>query len=472
MKTTSVLISMFMLISIGSTQTPWSIPQLLCDSTGENRHPTFARTQIDMGYNTLLWERDLGDRSRIFLRSFAVPDSEIAVSPDLPGVHARQPAAALLSYTYPQPPVLIVWQADSAGNFDLYSVEYFLGQLSHYQRLTTHPTDDVNPRLSPAGLVWDREGEILYCFYSDQTHTWSPAEVVDSAACARPDISNWDALVTYEKDSTIQLRRRTGGNWSSAQILLTGGENIRPRVATGFEETVLWQHWEGADWNLIFYSDWTQGTSRFVFSGADETHPVGLDVPMITDDSFTPMYLAFESDSPGDREIYTHNWPFEAWNSYNLSQHAGTDSLPVFSMPAWMEAQIQDVRFWLAWQSRYNGKWQIWGSYSELDVGDIGDEKPPGLSHSFRLHQNYPNPFNNETMIGYRLPKSGEVELAVFSLLGRKVRILFSGKQTAGEHRARWDGNDGAGREVASGVYLYRLKTAQFDKTRKMLFIG
>ncbi len=89
----------------------------------------------------------------------------------------------------------------------------------------------------------------------------------------------------------------------------------------------------------------------------------------------------------------------------------------------------------------------------------------------FALAQNYPNPFNPETTIRYQLDKTGPVKLAIYNLLGQSVRTLVDQTQNAGEHVVNWDGRDDLGREVSSGVYLYRLKSGELLATRKLALI-
>ena len=89
------------------------------------------------------------------------------------------------------------------------------------------------------------------------------------------------------------------------------------------------------------------------------------------------------------------------------------------------------------------------------------------------LLPNYPNPFNRGTAIRYALPVRMEIELALFNLAGQKVATLADGLREAGTHSVRWDGRDDAGRELASGVYLYRLRAGdgQQTKTRKLVLM-
>lgn len=134
-------------------------------------------------------------------------------------------------------------------------------------------------------------------------------------------------------------------------------------------------------------------------------------------------------------------------------------------------------------------------------VGIAG--KPALHPAPFLLFQNYPNPFgeshssrsNPSTNLGFRIPHRGGsdfpngglhfgfVSLEVFDITGRRVATLLSQELQPGEYRVKWDGRDEAGREVSSGVYIYRLqvfpkgpaasseKAGSFTQSRKMLLL-
>ena len=100
-------------------------------------------------------------------------------------------------------------------------------------------------------------------------------------------------------------------------------------------------------------------------------------------------------------------------------------------------------------------------------VEDYVDELPA----EFALDQNHPNPFNSGTTIAFALPRADEVELAVYNISGQQVAKLVQGMRPAGRYQVLWDGRDGAGAELASGVYLYRLQTGNQVETRKLLLL-
>jgi hypothetical protein len=91
----------------------------------------------------------------------------------------------------------------------------------------------------------------------------------------------------------------------------------------------------------------------------------------------------------------------------------------------------------------------------------------------FALHENFPNPFtasalNSATVIRYELPRNEKVNLAIYNLLGEKIRTLADALESAGRKQAIWDGTNDAGARVASGVYIYRIEAGAFTATRKL----
>ena len=94
-----------------------------------------------------------------------------------------------------------------------------------------------------------------------------------------------------------------------------------------------------------------------------------------------------------------------------------------------------------------------------------------GLPDGPQLRQNAPNPFNSGTVISWFQLQPGPARLEVFALTGQRVAVLHEGPRKPGLHRLRWDGRDGRGRLLASGVYVYRLVTAAGAQTRKLTLL-
>ncbi len=104
-------------------------------------------------------------------------------------------------------------------------------------------------------------------------------------------------------------------------------------------------------------------------------------------------------------------------------------------------------------------------------VVGIGDPAAGNIPKTFAVAQNYPNPFNPETAISYQLAAASEVELAIYNVLGQKVRTLVQARQPAGRYEVKWDGRSDAGVSVASGVYIYRFTAGPYQKVMKMVLL-
>ncbi len=113
----------------------------------------------------------------------------------------------------------------------------------------------------------------------------------------------------------------------------------------------------------------------------------------------------------------------------------------------------------------YMGNNQRTGTYSGTYTG-IYNSEPEHNPQQFRLAQNYPNPFNPTTAISYQLSTAGSVNLTVYNVLGQKVRILVDKNQSAGIYHVKFDGSG-----LPSGIYFYRISTADFVKVRKMILM-
>jgi hypothetical protein len=105
------------------------------------------------------------------------------------------------------------------------------------------------------------------------------------------------------------------------------------------------------------------------------------------------------------------------------------------------------------WKGGDNTEW-VW---EEVDRAEVG------LPTATALAQNYPNPFNAETNIGYVLAEAGNVNLSIYDISGRLVETLVDGYQEAGEHIVTWNGSD-----VSSGIYFYKVATADYTATKMM----
>jgi hypothetical protein len=106
------------------------------------------------------------------------------------------------------------------------------------------------------------------------------------------------------------------------------------------------------------------------------------------------------------------------------------------------------------------------------DPSDINiDVKINNIPKEISLIGNFPNPFNPSTTIRYGLNQPKDVSLKIYNGLGQVVRTLVNERQSAGYKNVVWDGKNDLGRQVPSGIYLYRLSVNTFVQIQKMILI-
>ena len=100
-----------------------------------------------------------------------------------------------------------------------------------------------------------------------------------------------------------------------------------------------------------------------------------------------------------------------------------------------------------------------------IDFPTLAHESNRELPYLMTLRQNYPNPFNPLTTISFELAKSTNYDLIIYNALGQVIE-QFTGHGSPGAHTIEWDGSD-----HSSGVYFYKLRTGEFEESRKMLLL-
>jgi len=113
-----------------------------------------------------------------------------------------------------------------------------------------------------------------------------------------------------------------------------------------------------------------------------------------------------------------------------------------------------------------------WGGYKlkrEMTAAAAMDEQTGASTIS--LEQNYPNPFNDGTTIAYEVTRKGRVKLVVYNIAGQRVKTLVDGEQGAGIYLTAWEGRNGEGRQMGSGIYLCHLSLGSQVRIRRMVFI-
>ncbi|MBU0558081.1 MAG: T9SS type A sorting domain-containing protein, partial [Bacteroidetes bacterium] len=111
-------------------------------------------------------------------------------------------------------------------------------------------------------------------------------------------------------------------------------------------------------------------------------------------------------------------------------------------------------------------------------VKNASNEETTEIPKTYELLGNYPNPFNPSTTISYALPYSSNVELTIYDITCKVVKVFSESVQSAGYQNIVWIGDNQQGSRVSSGVYFYRFEAASldgsgkvFEKTAKLLLL-
>lgn len=116
----------------------------------------------------------------------------------------------------------------------------------------------------------------------------------------------------------------------------------------------------------------------------------------------------------------------------------------------------------------YSARKIIWSPYlsspPKLEIEEL-------IPLTFSLSQNYPNPFNPATTISFTLEEPAHTVISIFNIMGQKIVTLVDEDKAAGEHSVVWDGRNGAGTPVSSGVYFYAIQSGDRFESKKMILL-
>ncbi len=104
----------------------------------------------------------------------------------------------------------------------------------------------------------------------------------------------------------------------------------------------------------------------------------------------------------------------------------------------------------------------------KLITPTVVEDKNKLKNFIYELNQNYPNPFNPSTKIDYQVATTGFVSLKVYDVIGNEIALLVGDVKKPGKYEVMWDGKNYNGKDVSSGIYLYKLETGNYSLTKKM----
>jgi hypothetical protein len=323
----------------------------------------------------------------------------------------------------------------------------------------THPRDLEDPNQynndmcyyeSPDGVTWDFNGGMInvtnyqtldtlraYCDceavydYSDNLHLLWNTPYYDEIN----GLISTDACMLWHWSEATGITYVANGWWPSAP---SGWDRSICKMSLGVDEEntlfALWTQFTDDDNSQCGWSNGELYMSYSTDGGATWIEPINIT------NSPTPDCEAGECDSD--------HWSTLAETVDDSLYIIYINDKDAGSISKWEGVDTENPVMYLAILNR---------------VLTGGEEQQVELPMVASLEQNYPNPFNTSTNISYSLEEAGEVRLEVYDISGRRVATLADGYEQGGEHSVSWNGPG-----VSSGVYFYRLSTADYMSTKKM----
>jgi hypothetical protein len=301
--------------------------------------------------------------------------------------------------------------------------------------------------------------------------------------------TNWN-LVSYLPNDTLPTEDALISIWSNLVVALafdaagvgaTSYDTDHPELATLLEMSPFFGYWLKVDAAIdLIYPDMPV---FFVSEPADATYAKQSDVPTVAvNNTWINLYGA---DVTVDGQSLPVGAVIQAVNESDLlvGEFVVTDAgrfgfMPVYGADLYeggSGSAGETIRLVVdGVEAQETVTWTNNGDRIKVDKFHLtstaaGDESV--LPDQFILGQNFPNPFNPETAIEYTLGRAGQVELAIYNVLGTRIKTLVSDYQAQGTHTVKWYGDNESGERVASGVYFYKLIADEFSETKKMMLL-
>lgn len=347
---------------------------------------------------------------------------------------------------------------------------------------------------------WDTTGLPLgdYELNAEVSQLPGETDLTDNSRTITPTIVTEDSLTMYVEDIEIHTFEGTIA-WSAIADVAIVSKGGRP-----VEGTLVFGTWSDPANNSTFSVTDTNGVARLstgpIFGEQEEIN--------LTVDNAVKQGWKFD---PKDMTIEFPPWDVNRDGVINIIDIVlvGQDFGEIMVMPQESNPDVNgdgriDIRDVIIVAQHFGevsstappaqDMWSIAPQHLSVLVRLYGimennPESSPGfldtkqLIHNFILNarankteafQNYPNPFNPETWIPYQLARDSKITVRIYDTNGKNIRTLSLGHKSAGIYMTKgraayWDGKNGAGERMASGIFFYTVQAGKFSATRKMV---
>jgi hypothetical protein len=271
----------------------------------------------------------------------------------------------------------------------------------------------------------------------------------------------WDIYGTLVDPDGVVLQP------NGIEICINEGDQSNPSTASdGTNYLVVWQDSANSQKNI--WGIRVDSTGTLIDT---EAFPISLaqsdqEYPMVAYDGNDYIVVWQDNRNGVDYDIYGAKVSIDGSvvDSFVVSEALGDQLAPQITYSSGNQVLV----VYSGWTSDYEGKnydcMRIWGRYLE-GVSGV-DAQSSELVTEYKLEQCYPNPFNPTTTIQYSVKERSSVEIILYDVLGRQIEVLVKEEQDTGNYTINFNAG-----QIASGVYLYRLKAGNFIETKKMVLL-
>lgn len=366
---------------------------------------------------------------------------------------------------------------------DVWAVGNYIppGAVSTIETLAMH-WDGSDWEQVPSPVARVGNGSSFYAIDSRDGEIWAVGHSLGTAGldnlAARWNGSGWDEY--FPERILLGNHRLTSVDVHSANEVWAAG-NIGP---LGLPYVT---RWDGSSWEEVeprIDDSLYLGLTSIIAFGPDD---VWVGASRTEDFEFQYyVYLHFDGSSWTEHPaVHPYHVPSFAGDDPDDFYSGGYGTLARFDGMAWELVDSLAVDVWAIGHLEVLPSGTVWGIGTTYDTGtpetltahfvdcdgavDVATPVSPALHGRFAVSQNQPNPMRARTEIRYELTRPDHVRIDVYSILGRHVRRLASGRLDAGVHTAIWDGRDGSGTEVPDGIYVYRAVVGDVPLSRKLV---
>ncbi|HYW68666.1 MAG TPA: M14 family zinc carboxypeptidase [bacterium] len=314
--------------------------------------------------------------------------------------------------------------------------------------------------------------------YGNYRNTWIElADPIDFSGAIAAELKFWHAVDTEENydycyveassdggATWLQLGEKFHGTWPWAQVSLplddfVGTANFKVRFRFTSDSYVTEDGWYIDDVEIYGPPTGNVAPSAPTLSDPPDGGTVVSPMPALT---------VVNASDPDVGDVLTYGFivytdelcTSVAASATGVAEGAGTTSWTVGS------ALSSGTYYWRAYADDGTERGPLMGTGSFI-VNPTGAGTLPRLA----LRPAQPNPFGAETTLAFEMPVAADVTLAVYSVDGRLVRTLVEGHAGPGPVEVSWDGLDGQGRRVGSGLYFVRLVAGNDVRRGKLVVL-